>query len=154
MSWWAIELGTNVILVAVVVVLFGTVLGLAQTRLAKAQISGLVEMFIEFGGQVLLGVVIIAVGTGPNPLVQSTTPDLATNKWGYIEVDDNGMTSKPGVFAGGDIIRGSATVILAMGAGKGAGYQIDRFLRGADGSGQPPMGDGKTDGRVTVGQIP
>jgi len=51
------------------------------------------------------------------------------NPKGYIEVDANGMTSKPGVFAGGDIVRGAATVILAMGDGKKAAGQIDRYLR-------------------------
>ena len=57
--------------------------------------------------EIPLDVVIIAVGTGPNPLVQSTTPDLATNKWGYIEADPKSLrTSKKGVFAGGDIVTG------------------------------------------------
>ena len=55
-------------------------------------------------------------------------PDLKLNKWGYIIVDANGMTSKPGVFAGGDIVRGAATVILAMGDGKKAAGAIDRYL--------------------------
>jgi glutamate synthase (NADPH/NADH) small chain len=65
-----------------------------------------------------LDVAIIAVGTGPNPLVQSTTPDLATNRRGYIQADAETLkTSKRSVFAGGDIVTGSATVILAMGAG-------------------------------------
>jgi glutamate synthase (NADPH/NADH) small chain len=72
--------------------------------------------------------VIEAIGTQANPLLSSTTPDLKLNKWGYIEVDDDGMTSKPGVFAGGDIIRGSATVILAMGDGKKAANSIHEYL--------------------------
>jgi len=71
-----------------------------------------------------------ALGVRANPLLTSTTPDLKLNKWGYIEVDENGMTSKRGVFAGGDIVRGSATVILAMGDGKRAAESIDRYLRG------------------------
>lgn len=74
-------------------------------------------------------VMIIAVGTRANPLITQTVPDLKTNKWGYIEIDENGMTSKPGVFAGGDIVRGSATVILAMGDGKRAAGAIDLYLK-------------------------
>jgi len=59
--------------------------------------------------------VIVAIGTAANPLIQSTTPDLKTNKWGYIIADpETGGTSKKGVYAGGDIVTGSATVILAM----------------------------------------
>ena len=75
-------------------------------------------------------VAIPAIGTRANPLLTSTTPDLKTNKWGYIEVDENGATSKPGVYAGGDITRGSATVILAMGDGKKAARSIDQYLAG------------------------
>jgi len=73
---------------------------------------------------------IVAVGTGPNPLVQSTTPDLATNKKGYIAVADQETlrTSKKGVFAGGDIVTGAATVILAMGAGRKAARSIHEYL--------------------------
>jgi glutamate synthase (NADPH/NADH) small chain len=65
--------------------------------------------------------VIYALGTTANPIIAQTTPGLKTNKWGYIDVDERtGMTSIPGVFAGGDIVTGAATVILAMGAGKKA----------------------------------
>lgn len=74
-------------------------------------------------------VFIQAIGTKSNPLLTQSTPDLKVNKWGYIEVDENGMTSIPGVFAGGDIVRGAATVILAMGDGKKAAEAIDRFLQ-------------------------
>ena len=74
-------------------------------------------------------VAIIGVGTTANPLIQSTTPDLATNKWNYIVADDNSMrTSKRGVFAGGDIVTGGATVILAMGAGRKAAASIHEYL--------------------------
>ena len=74
-------------------------------------------------------VAIIGVGTTANPLIQSTTPDLATNKWNYIVADENSMrTSKRGVFAGGDIVTGGATVILAMGAGRKAAASIHKFL--------------------------
>jgi glutamate synthase (NADPH/NADH) small chain len=74
-------------------------------------------------------VVIIGVGTTANPLIQSTTPDLATNKWNYIVADPETMrTSKRGVFAGGDIVTGGATVILAMGAGRKAAKAIHAYL--------------------------
>lgn len=77
-----------------------------------------------------LSVVIVAVGTSANPLVQSTTPDLQTNKKGYIAVRDEETlrTSKQGVFAGGDIVTGGATVILAMGAGRKAAKSMHEYL--------------------------
>ncbi len=72
---------------------------------------------------------VIAIGTGANPLVQSTTPDMKTNKWGYIIADEETLrTTKPGVFAGGDIVSGAATVILAMGAGRTAARSIHEYL--------------------------
>jgi len=75
--------------------------------------------------------VVVAIGTGANPLVPSTTPDLQTNKWGYIVADpETGTTSKKGVYAGGDIVTGSATVILAMGAGRKAAEAIHKYLMG------------------------
>lgn len=86
--------------------------------------------------------VVEAIGTRANPLLTQTTPDLKVNKWGYIEVDESGMTSKEGVFAGGDIIRGSATVILAMGDGKKTAAAIDRYLRrkaGASADSEAPV---------------
>ena len=73
-------------------------------------------------------IVVVAIGTRANPLLTSTCPDLKLNKWGNIVVDDQGMTSLPGVFAGGDIVRGAATVILAMGDGKRAAKSIDDYL--------------------------
>jgi glutamate synthase (NADPH/NADH) small chain len=75
--------------------------------------------------------VVVAIGTRSNPLLTSTAPDLKVNPWGYIEIDENGMTSMPGVFAGGDIVRGAATVILAMGDGKRAAHAIAAYLDGA-----------------------
>ena len=75
--------------------------------------------------------VVVAIGQGPNPLVQSTTPGMDTNKRGNIIADEEtGATTKPGVFAGGDIVTGAATVILAMGAGKKAAEAIDAYLQG------------------------
>ena len=74
--------------------------------------------------------VIMAIGQGPNPLLTSTTPDLELTKAGNIVADEaTGKTSKKGVFAGGDIVTGAATVILAMGAGKKAARAIDAYLK-------------------------
>jgi glutamate synthase (NADPH/NADH) small chain len=73
-------------------------------------------------------IVVVAIGTRANPLLTATCPDLKLNKWGNIVVDEQGMTSLPGVFAGGDIVRGAATVILAMGDGKKAAQAINAFL--------------------------
>ena len=73
-------------------------------------------------------VVVVAIGTRANPLLTATCPELKLNKWGNIEVDEHGMTSIPGVFAGGDIVRGAATVILAMGDGKRSAQAIDAWL--------------------------
>jgi glutamate synthase (NADPH) small chain len=80
--------------------------------------------------EVPLSVAVIAIGTSANPIVQSTTPGLNTNKRGYIQADEaTQRTSRKGVFAGGDIVTGSATVILAMGAGRRAAKGIDEYLR-------------------------
>ena len=73
--------------------------------------------------------VIMAIGTSPNPLIKSTTEGLATEKWGGIVADEHGLTSREGVYAGGDAVTGAATVILAMGAGKTAAAAIDEYLR-------------------------
>jgi glutamate synthase (NADPH/NADH) small chain len=73
---------------------------------------------------------VIAVGANANPLITSTTPGLKTNKWGYIIADpETGKTLKPRVWAGGDIVTGAATVILAMGAGRLAATSIHKFLQ-------------------------
>ena len=74
-----------------------------------------------------------AIGTRANPLLTQTTPGLEVNRWGYIRIDDNNMTSIPGVFAGGDIVRGAATVILAMGDGKTTARSIHRYLMDSEG---------------------
>ncbi|NLW21405.1 MAG: NADPH-dependent glutamate synthase [Clostridiales bacterium] len=81
-------------------------------------------------------VVIIAIGTSSNPLIRLTTPGLETDQWGCIVVDGpDGRTTRERVFAGGDVVTGSATVILAMGAGKDAARAIDRMIRGEDAQG-------------------
>ncbi|SHF12675.1 FAD-dependent oxidoreductase, partial [Clostridium fallax] len=73
--------------------------------------------------------VIMSLGTSPNPLISSTTKGLEVNKWRCIVADDNGLTTREGVYAGGDAVTGAATVILAMGAGKKAAVAIDEYLR-------------------------
>jgi glutamate synthase (NADPH) small chain len=79
--------------------------------------------------EVPLSTAVIAIGTTANPLIQSTTPGLKTNKWNYIEANlESQKTSKLGVFAGGDIVTGAATVILAMGAGRRAAASIHQYL--------------------------
>ncbi len=74
-------------------------------------------------------VVIMALGTSPNPLLKDTTEGLDTNRHGCIVADEEGHTSRPGVFAGGDAVTGAATVILAMGAGRKAAAAIDEYLQ-------------------------
>ena len=73
--------------------------------------------------------VIIAIGTSPNPLIRNTTSGLSFTKKGGIEADEGGVTSREGVFAGGDAVTGSATVILAMGAGKAGAKSIDEYIK-------------------------
>ena len=73
--------------------------------------------------------VIMAIGTNPNPLIKDTTSGLEVNRKGGIIVDENGATSKAGVYAGGDAVTGAATVISAMGAGKIAAKAIDEYLQ-------------------------
>jgi glutamate synthase (NADPH/NADH) small chain len=72
--------------------------------------------------------VIMALGTSPNPLIKSTTEGLDTESWGGIITDEDGLTSREGVYAGGDAVTGAATVILAMGAGKKAAVAIDNYI--------------------------
>jgi glutamate synthase (NADPH/NADH) small chain len=71
---------------------------------------------------------IISIGQSPNPLLNETTVGLEVNKWGCI-VTNNYQTSIPGIFAGGDVVSGAATVILAMGAGKNASVEMDAYLK-------------------------
>jgi glutamate synthase (NADPH/NADH) small chain len=72
--------------------------------------------------------VIVAIGNDSNPLIRQTTPDLAVNKWGQLTVDDDLMTSVDGIYAGGDVVLGAATVILAMGQGRHAAASINDRL--------------------------
>jgi glutamate synthase (NADPH/NADH) small chain len=89
--------------------------------------------------------VVYAIGTSANPIIAQTTPGLSTNKWGYIAVDDDQMTSLPGVFAGGDIVTGGATVILAMGAGRTAARGMLKYM-GVEPPPRPP--------KPEVGRVP
>ena len=76
-----------------------------------------------------LDAVVVAVGTSPNPLMRTSTPGLETQKWGGIIIDEEtGVTSIPGVYAGGDAVSGAATVILAMGAGKTAAKAMYEYM--------------------------
>jgi glutamate synthase (NADPH/NADH) small chain len=83
-----------------------------------------------------LDTVIVAIGNKPNPLIPQTMPELETTKWGTIVVDEQTMqTSVPGVFAGGDIVSGAATVILAMGQGRIAAAAMNEYLKNGHSSG-------------------
>ena len=87
---------------------------------------------IEVAGsdfEIACDVVIMALGTSPNPLIASTTANLETSRRGCIVADEFGRTSRKGVFAGGDTVTGAATVILAMGAGRKAAAAIDKYLQ-------------------------
>lgn len=112
----------------------GWVTGLecVQTKLTEPDDSGRRRPVAIEGSEHVIDVdmVIVAIGQGPNPLLTLTTPDLELTKWGNIVADEEtGRTSKKGVFAGGDIVTGAATVILAMGAGKIAARSIDQYLK-------------------------
>ena len=102
-----------------------------RMQLGEPDASGRARPIIIPGSEFVVpcDVVVVAIGTRANPLLTATCPDLKLNKWGNIIVDEKGMTSIPGVFAGGDIVRGAATVILAMGDGKRAGKAMDEYLR-------------------------
>ena len=74
--------------------------------------------------------VIVSIGNSPNPLIPQTAPDLKTTRWGTLETNPETMlTSKPGVFAGGDVVSGAATVISAMGDSKRAARAIHEYLK-------------------------
>lgn len=95
----------------------------ASGRRRPVPIPGAIE-------EIPIDAAIVAIGNGSNPIISKTTPDLKVNKWGNILVDEATMkTNKKGVFAGGDIVTGGATVILAMGAGRTAAKAIDEYLK-------------------------
>ena len=102
-------------------------------ELGEPDSSGRRKPVLIKGSEHLLevGTVVIAIGQSPNPLIKSTTPQLAVQTWGGIISDEEtGATNIPGVYAGGDAVTGAATVILAMGAGKKAARSISQYLQG------------------------
>ena len=102
-----------------------------RMELGEPDASGRRRPIAIEGSEFVLDVdtVIMALGTSPNPLIRSTTPGLDTNRKGCLIVDENEMTTRNAVFAGGDAVTGAATVILAMGAGKKGADAIDAFLK-------------------------
>jgi glutamate synthase (NADPH/NADH) small chain len=102
-----------------------------QMELGEPDDSGRRRPVPKAGTEYTLDVdmVVYALGTSANPVIAQSTPGLKTNRWGYIETDaESGMTSVPGVFAGGDIVTGAATVILAMGAGRCAARGMLQYM--------------------------
>ncbi|HIT09136.1 MAG TPA: NADPH-dependent glutamate synthase [Candidatus Merdivicinus faecavium] len=103
-----------------------------EMTLGEPDASGRRRPIVKEGSEFELDVdtMIMAIGTSPNPLIRSTTPGLETNKHGcIITEEETGLTSRQGVYAGGDAVTGAATVILAMGAGKQAAKAIDEYIR-------------------------
>lgn len=102
-----------------------------KMELGEPDASGRRRPVAVEGSEFVLDVdaVVISIGTSPNPLIKATTKGLDTQKWGGIIADENGLTSREGVYAGGDAVTGAATVILAMGAGKTAAAAIDEYIQ-------------------------
>ena len=111
----------------------GWVTGLScvEMELGEPDESGRRSPVVKEGSDFIIecDVVIMALGTSPNPLLKSTTKGLETNRRGCIVADENGATTREGVFAGGDAVTGAATVILAMGAGRKAAKAIDEYIK-------------------------
>ena len=103
-----------------------------EMQLGEPDASGRRRPVVKEGSEFELQVdcVIMSIGTSPNPLIRSTTPGLETQKWGgIITEEETGLTSREGVYAGGDAVTGAATVILAMGAGKTAAKAMDDYIQ-------------------------
>ena len=102
-----------------------------EMTLGEPDFSGRRSPVVKENSDFLLDVdcVIMAIGTSPNPLIKATTEGLETQRWGGIIADEEGLTSREGVYAGGDAVTGAATVILAMGAGKTAAAAIDEYIQ-------------------------
>jgi len=104
-----------------------------EMELGEPDASGRRRPVVKEGSEFTLDVdtMIMSIGTSPNPLIRSTTPGLETNRHGCIVTNgEDGLTSRAGVYAGGDAVTGAATVILAMGAGKQAAKAIDEYIKG------------------------
>ena len=102
-----------------------------EMELGEPDESGRRRPQVKDGSECVIDVdcVIMSIGTSPNTLIKSTTEGLETQKWGGIIADETGLTSREGVFAGGDAVTGAATVILAMGAGKTAAAAMDEYIQ-------------------------
>ena len=102
-----------------------------EMELGEPDASGRRRPIVKEGSEftIPMDCVIMSIGTSPNPLIKSTTEGLDTQKWGGIIADEDGLTSRPFVYAGGDAVTGAATVILAMGAGKKAAAAIDEAIK-------------------------
>jgi len=103
-----------------------------EMELGEPDASGRRRPVVKEGSEFVLDVdtMIMSIGTSPNPLIRSTTPGLETNRHGCIVTNgEDGLTSREGVYAGGDAVTGAATVILAMGAGKNAAKAIDEYIK-------------------------
>ena len=103
-----------------------------EMELGEPDESGRRRPVVKEGSEFVMDVdcVIMSIGTSPNPLIKSTTEGLDTQRWGGIIADEEtGLTSRVGVYAGGDAVTGAATVILAMGAGKDAARAMDEYIR-------------------------
>ena len=103
-----------------------------EMELGEPDASGRRRPIVKEGSEFTLDIdtMIMAIGTSPNPLIRSTTPGLEANRHGCLVTrDESGLTTREGVFAGGDAVTGAATVILAMGAGKSAAAAIDEYIR-------------------------
>lgn len=102
-----------------------------EMELGEPDASGRRRPIVKEGSEftIPMDCVIMSIGTSPNPLIKSTTEGLDTQKWGGIIAGEDGLTSRPFVYAGGDAVTGAATVILAMGAGKKAAAAIDEAIK-------------------------
>ena len=111
----------------------GNVVGIECVKMVQGEpdASGRCRPVVVEGSNFVIDTdaVIMSIGTSPNPIITSNTPNLDTNKWGCIVADETGATSIPGVYAGGDAVTGAATVILAMGAGKIAADNMDKYIK-------------------------
>ena len=110
---------------------FVTGIKCVEMELGEPDASGRRRPMVKPDSEFVLDVdcVIMSIGTSPNPLIRNTTKGLETNKWGCFIADENGLTSREGVYAGGDAVTGAATVILAMGAGKTAAKAMDEYIK-------------------------
>ena len=110
---------------------FVTGMKCVEMELGEPDASGRRRPIVKEGSEFVLDVdcVIMSIGTSPNPLIRNTTKGLETNKHGCFIADENGLTSREGVYAGGDAVTGAATVILAMGAGKTAAKAMDEYIQ-------------------------